>query len=107
MERRPVVTVTEALQFYAPLLGLLALAFWSGVLSQRVKGLEARCAALESEESKQATLIERLVRLEVQMGHVEDGIGTLKRGVETMQRQLGNLMTGGGGKIIELPGQSS
>lgn len=34
------MTAADALQFYAPFVGLMALAFWMGVLSQRVRQLE-------------------------------------------------------------------
>lgn len=106
MERRRVVTVTDALQFYPLLAGLIGLAFWSGVLTQKVRSQGSDIEALKDEEGQNAKLIERLVRLEVQMGHVEDGIGRINRGMDVMQRQLGNLMTGGGGKVIELGGGS-
>jgi hypothetical protein len=34
------MTAGEIVQFYAPFVGLMALAFWMGVLSQRVRQLE-------------------------------------------------------------------
>lgn len=34
------MTAADVVQFYAPFVGLMALAFWMGVLSQRVRQLE-------------------------------------------------------------------
>jgi len=99
------VTVAEAIQFYAPLVGLLALAFWSGRLSQRVTQLEMIAKELRAGEGIHSTLIERMIKVEVQIEVANETLASLKRGSEVMQRQLGNLMTGGGGKVFELPVQ--
>ncbi len=85
------MTVPELLQLYAPLAGLLALAFWVGVLSQKVKSLEEDVKDIKA-QGAEGGVTERLVRLEVQM---ETALGTLEgvnRGMQGVQRQLGNLM---------------
>lgn len=89
------MTVPELLQLYAPLAGMLALAFWVGMLSQRVADLKEDVAALKM-DSGDGGSTERLVRLEVQMEGVKAGVDKLNRGLDSMNRQMGNLMQKGG-----------
>lgn len=90
------MTLAEALQLYAPLLGIIALAFWSGVLSQKVSSLRERVAKLEREGDGDMKTVDRLARLETKMDTNTAGIEKLNRGMEGVQRQLGNLMQKGG-----------
>jgi hypothetical protein len=53
------MSVSELVQLYAPLAGLLVLAFWVGGLGQRVKGLEM--VAKDNKEMEKAMI--RLVVL--------------------------------------------
>lgn len=85
----------QLLQLYAPLAGLLALAFWVGVLSQKVKGLEDDVKDLRDQGSE-GGVSERIVRLEVQMEGMQASLEKIERGMEGVQRQLGNLMQKGG-----------
>ena len=90
------MTVTQLFQLYAPLVGMLGLAFWVGVLSQRVKQLEETAKELKDAHDDQNAVFERLVRLEVNMENVVNQLGSLDRGMQGVQRQLGNLMHKGG-----------
>jgi hypothetical protein len=84
------MTVTQLVQLYAPLAGLLIIAFWLGVLSQRVKQLESNMP-----DSKM------LARLEVKVEAIEADLQGIRRDIHTIQRQLGNLMTGGAASIVK------
>lgn len=90
------MTVAQIFQLYAPLVGLLGLAFWVGVLSQRVKQLEDTAKELKDAHDDQSAVFERLVRLEVNMENAVTQLGSLDRGMQGVQRQLGNLMHRGG-----------
>lgn len=90
------MTVTQLFQLYAPLVGLLGLAFWVGVLSQRVKQLEEVAKDLKVAHAEGNEVFERLVRLEVNMENAVTQLGSLDRGMQGVQRQLGNLMVKGG-----------
>lgn len=85
------MTVPQLLQLYMPLAGLLGMAFWVGMLSQRVTDLKEDVASLKA-DSGDGGSAERLVRLEVQMEGVKAGIDKLNRGMDAINRQLGNLM---------------
>lgn len=89
------MTVTELVQLYAPLAGLLAVVFWLGVLSQKVKALETTVTELQEHDGPGGNS-ERLVRLEVTMEGVQTTLQSLDRGMQGVQRQLGNLMLKGG-----------
>lgn len=55
----------DLIQLYAPLAGLVALAFWVGSLSQRVKGLEVAAAdnkEMEKSMIRLVVLVEQLTR---------------------------------------------
>jgi hypothetical protein len=83
-------TIPQVLQFYAPFAGLLCVVFWLGVLSQRVKNLEAAVKKLENLEESDGD-IRKLVTLEVQMGNVLERLASVDRSLSGVQRQLGNL----------------
>lgn len=87
------MTVTELVQLYAPMVGLMALCFWVGSLSQRVKDLEKR-------SDDDAPKGDRLTRLETGMEGVKEKLEALDRGQQGIQRQLGNLMMGKRGSAI-------
>lgn len=87
----------DVVQFYAPFVGLMALAFWMGVLSQRVRQLEK--AAADGPD-----LNEKVTRLTVEMEHANATLVKLANQSENTNRQLGNLAMGRLGQGIELPG---
>lgn len=85
------MTVPELLQLYAPLAGLLALAFWVGVLSQKVKDQGEDIRDLKS-AGAEGGVTERLVRLEVNSENATESLKGMERSLQGIQRQLGNLM---------------
>lgn len=87
------MTVTELVQLYAPLLGLLVLAFWVGSLSQRVVTLERDVGELKRDGEGEVTIRDRLTALETKFDIASGDIKSIKRGMDGVQRQLGNLMT--------------
>ena len=95
------MTVPELLQLYAPLAGMLALAFWVGMLSQKVANLKEDVKDLK-ESAERGGSGDRLTRLEVSMENAVSEIKKLGRGMEGVQRQLGNLMQKGSGGVVEL-----
>lgn len=92
------MTLAQLLQLYAPLAGLLALAFWVGMLSQKVADQKEDIAALKSDvkalkdDEANGGAGERLVRLEVTLETAVKEIAKFGRAMEGVQRQLGNLM---------------
>lgn len=83
------MTVTELVQLYAPLAGLLAVAFWLGVLTQRVRTLERNSDGMWGEGG----IGERLVRMETKMESQTETMESVKRSMDGVQRQLGNMIT--------------
>lgn len=92
------LTMTDLFQLYAPLAGLLALAFWVGMLSQKVSDQKEDITGLKEdvhslkEENAEGGATERLVRLEVTLENAVTEIAKMGRSMEGVQRQLGNLM---------------
>lgn len=84
------LTLTQVLQFYGPLAGLLVVVFWLGVLSQRVKGLESTVSKMEVGD-QEGGVIERLVRLEVHSENNGKALEKITTELSGVQRQLGNL----------------
>lgn len=85
------LSVTELFQLYAPLAGLLGLAFWTGMLTQTVRDLRKDVDDLQRAGS-QSSDGKKLAVLESQMTTVLDSITSMKRSMDGVQRQLGNLM---------------
>jgi hypothetical protein len=94
------MTVPELLQLYAPLAGMLALAFWVGVLSERVRGLNQAVRKLESENT--VAEAPAVIRLEEKVGTLMAAVEKLTRGMDGVQRQLGNLMQKPAGQVLEM-----
>jgi hypothetical protein len=88
------VTIADGLQFYPLFAGLIAVVFWLGVLSNRVRTLEREVGAMKAEEGPGGTG-ERLVRVEVLLAETRDSLKSMDRGLQGVQRQLGNLVTKG------------
>lgn len=89
------MTMAQVLQLYAPFVGLMALAFWMGVLSQRVRQLEKSAA-------DGPDLTEKVTRLTVEMEHANATLVKLVNNSENVNRQLGNLAMGRVGQGIEI-----
>ena len=93
------MTVTELVQLYAPLAGMLAMIFWLGMLSERVKTVAAALAELRSENT--VAEAPAVIRLESKVEAMSSSVDKLTRGMEGVQRQLGNMMKSSG-KVVEL-----
>jgi hypothetical protein len=93
------MTVPELLQLYAPLAGMLALAFWVGVLSERVKGLRFDVQELKNDSTVSGS--PAVIRLEEHVSSLKTAVDKLTRGMDGVQRQLGNLMQRPG-TLVEL-----
>lgn len=96
------MNLTQLVQLYAPLAGLLIMAAWLGALSQRVKDLIQDVKELREGGDAITVIDRRLTRIETLMeGHGKEATAT-KRAIEGVQRQLGNLMMRGpSGSIVE------
>lgn len=88
------VTFAQVLQLYAPFVGLMALSFWMGVLSQRVRHLESFGYMKVSNQ---------VVEIMTKMKGFDEKLDSLDRRTEGVQRQLANLSMGRQGQIYELP----
>ena len=90
------MTITEILQLYTPLAGLLVVVFWLGVLSERVGQLRSRLTKAEADitilQGEDGHGSVRLVRLEVQMENIAAQVESMVRAMEGVQRQFANLM---------------
>ena len=80
------LTLTQLFQLYAPLAGLLVLAFWVGGLSQRVKQLEKDAVGDEMRD--------KLTRLDVHMENAQAALEKMERQLQVVHRQLANIATG-------------
>lgn len=90
------MTLAQVLQLYAPFVGLMALAFWMGVLSQRVRQLE--------KDSDRGAVSTQVTRLEVKMETAEKKLDSIDSHLQGVARQLGNVAMGRVGQAIEIPG---
>ena len=88
------IPVAMLLQIYAPLAGLLGVAFWLGVLTQRVKISERRqdktderLGALDDDKFEVGRRDEKLT-------NVENAVADIKRDIHAIQRTLANLASG-------------
>ncbi len=99
------MTVSQLVQLYAPLVGMLVLAFWVGGLSQRVKDQGEKIKELQRERDGDSLNSQRLTRIETLVEVTDDKIEKLTREITGIHRQLANLMVKGvGGAIIEFGG---
>lgn len=96
------MTVTQLLQLYAPLAGLLAVVFWLGVLSNRVLTLEREVRDLKERAKAETDERERIVRMEVKMDDMKEKLESVGRELATVHRQLANMVSRRGGKIVNL-----
>lgn len=85
------MTLSQLVQLYAPLAGLLGVVFWLGMLTQQVRTLKEDMKEIRIEDGPGGSR-ERLVRLEVQMENAANKLESIERGMQGVQRQLGNLM---------------
>lgn len=88
------MTFGQVLQLYAPFVGLMALSFWMGVLSQRVRHLESFGYMKVSHQ-----VVELITKMEAS----ETKLTSLDQRMEGVQRQLANISMGRVGTVVELP----
>ena len=73
--------------------GLLALAFWSGRLAQRVKDLETRVSELEHQDTQAvpvARIDAKLDALSTRVGEIQEELRTLRSSVLVRAMQAGS-----------------
>lgn len=95
------IPVSVLVQIYAPLAGLLAVTFWLGVLSQRVKVAERR---QDTTDTRLKALDDDKVevgRKDEKLSHVERELGEIKRELHGIQRMLANMVSGKVGVITK------
>lgn len=94
------MTLTEVIQLYTPLGGLVLMAFWVGALSQRVKRAEQDITDLhendQAGEEKRGPVYDRLTRVEVHQETMLKEFEGFRRDISGINRQLANLATHGG-----------
>lgn len=99
------MTLGEVLQLYAPLAGLLVLAFLMGVQHQRTAQLERLTGELRAAGGRAVgagdSVIDRLARLETNSENNTKQLEKIDRQMEGVQRQLTNLMRGGKARIAD------
>lgn len=83
---------------FTVLLQTAVLSFWLGRLSQRVLTIEK---ATEGNDG----LMEKVVKLEVEMTHATAALDKVGREMEGIHRQLGNIAMGRVGSIADLTGK--
>lgn len=89
------MSFSQVVQLYAPLLGLVLMAFWLGALSQRVKSLEdAEEQTRESAKELRETH-DRIIRIETKLEGLAEDVGRMGRLIDGLQRQVANLMRPG------------
>lgn len=91
------LTVAGAIQLYTPLAGLALLAFWVGALSERVKTLRKDVDALNGRheaEVGEGGMLERMIRMEVNLENATKQLESLDRHMQGVQRQIANMMKG-------------
>ena len=79
------------------LIQAIAFAFWMGRLSQRMDTVEAKTDTSDG-------LMEKVVKLEVKMDHVEQATTKAASALEGVHRQLANIATRNLGNVFEVPG---
>lgn len=93
--------LSTLVQLYAPLVGMLGLAFWSGILTQRLADLLRRVLKLEVASDGDVTVAVDLGRIDQRLQNLETNYGHVGRDISTIQRTLANLATGRIGPITK------
>lgn len=110
------LSVDNVIQLYTPLAGLAMLAFWSGVLTQKIAGIVERAKESEAQAAKlsaaeNARVNARIAKIEdhaandtalaIQVGVLASemkgmagNFGKLERDVSGIQRTLANMTSG-------------
>lgn len=107
------ITATSLLPLLSLGLAILVqtavVAFFGGKLSQRMTSAEKRLGEqdvkIETKIGDQSLLVEKVVRLQVQMEHVTGAVDKLAQTLEGVHRQLGNIAMGRTGQSREIGGK--
>lgn len=84
----PVLSMSALLQLYAPLAGLLAVVFWLGVLSNRVR-------QLEDKTKSDGSMVSDIAVLKSQVGDVREDIAGIHADINGINRILANIASKG------------
>ena len=90
----------------AILIQTAVVAFFGGKLSQRMTSAEKRLGEqdtkIEAKIGDQSLLVEKVVRLQVQMEHTTAAVDKIGHTLEGVNRQLGNIAMGRVGQVTEI-----
>jgi hypothetical protein len=99
------MTLGDVLQLYAPLAGLLVLAFLMGAQHQRIAQLARLTDELRAADGRAGgagdSVIDRLARLETNGENNTRQLEKIDRQMEGVQRQLSHLMRGGKARVAD------
>jgi hypothetical protein len=93
------ISVSSLVQLYAPLVGLLVMAFWLGVLSQRVRVSERRQDATDAALKAATAETTTVAVLGSNVGKMEKTLEKMEREMAGVQRALSKIATGEHGPI--------
>lgn len=96
------MTLSQALQLYAPLAGLLAVVFWLGVLSNRVSTLEREERDRKARDIANVADRDKITRLETLIDGASEKMERFERQLDGVHRQLANIATRSGNVAREL-----
>lgn len=82
------MSLAQVLQFYAPLVGLLALSFWVGKLTQQVLDLRTRVKNLEDGQNGGTGATAKFARIEEQVKTIFVTLERMEHGQQAIQAQL-------------------
>lgn len=86
------MTIEQLFQLYAPLVGLLGLSFWTGVLSQRVRSAEARVDSLEATNAARVDLKPELADLNATVRAMKEAMGEMKKDSHDQFAELSHII---------------
>lgn len=97
----PTLTLEQLVSLYAPLVGLIALSFWVGVLSQRVSEARARILALEKSNAERVDLKPELAGLMAGFVALKDAMSEFKNDTHEQFKELNHIIRN---RLMVIPG---
>ena len=98
------MTLSQALQLYAPLAGLMVVVFRLGVLSNRVATLEREERDRKERDRDGVDHRDKIARLETLIDVASEKMERFERQLDGVHRQLANIATRSGNVSRELLG---
>lgn len=95
------LTAKDILSLYAPLIGIIGLAFWMGKLTGQLTDTVRRVLNLENGAAGESLVIAQLARLEERVNGWGKGQEKIDREVQGIQRTLANWASGKGAVITK------